>query len=160
MNHPGMNQEKDWVPHLEKTRYLYLVLAIISLLVVFFFNGGVTRFFMRKSLTNAIIIFFLLPLLALITRPLGKERAIGCIYAIRKKNHRFWISTLMWWGIGMISVIMAALILLSLKSCKIAAGLGNWIYIFSFLVFLVNLIPEPPPPRQNKKILRNPGDNE
>lgn len=149
MSNPWTKQEQVLVPFLEKTRYIYIGTAFISLLVVFFFNAGITRLLVGKSLTRAVILFFILPLLALLTRPHGKERAVGVIYALRQKDQQFWISTLTWWGIGVACAVAIILFLFSLGYDRMAAGVSNWVYSFSFLTLLVNLIPEPPPPAKS-----------
>jgi hypothetical protein len=138
--------DPQFLPYLRKTWRLYLVLAIIALLLVLFFNRQLTEFFVSRSRERAIWLFFLLPLLALLTRPYGPERAIGIIYAIREKEWSFFTAVLTRWILFSIGSFLAALALYRLGYYAQLVGLANWLYCFSFLAFLANLFPMPPPP--------------
>jgi hypothetical protein len=141
--------DPQFLPYLRKTWRLYLFIAIIALLYVLIFHRQLTEFFISRSKQRAIFLFFLLPLLALLTKPHGTERAIGIIYAVREKEWAFFRITLVNWALISIGAFSLALLLYYLESYALLVGFANWAYCFAFLVFLVNLIPLPPPPKQH-----------
>ena len=138
--------QREIFPYLKKTVMVYIILAVLALLLVLFFNVGLTRFFVARSKYRAIIMFFLLPLLALLTRPYGDNRAIGLIYAWRKKEKAFVTGTIKYWLAVSFTSVVVSFFLYYWELYEILVGFANWIYCFSFLSLLINLVPEPPPP--------------
>lgn len=127
---------------------MYLVLAVIALLFVVFYNRQLTEFFVSRSKQRAVLLFFLLPLLAMLTLPHGKERAIGIIYAIREKEWRYITTVFSYWILFSIGSFLLALLLYSQGYYTQLVGFANWVYCFSFFVLLTNLFPMPPPAKQ------------
>lgn len=137
--------DPQFLPYPRKTWRLYLALAIIALLFVVFFNRQLTEFFVSRSKQRALFLFFLLPLLVLLTQPYGKERAIGIIYALREKEWRFFTTALSRWIFFSIVSFLLALGLYYLGYYSLLVGFANWVYCFSFFALLANLFPMPPP---------------
>lgn len=137
----------EGVPFLKKTPWLYIFIAVISLVIVLFFNAAISQWLSVRSSFMAVLLLFILPLLAVLTTPIIRKGAkgIGFIYAVRKRDSLFWQYSFLVWGISMTAAILVLLVLLYLRNYKGAAGVSNWIYTVSFLTILVNLIPEPPP---------------
>jgi hypothetical protein len=145
--------DPHFVPYLRKTLPLYLIIAVIALLPVLFFNRQLTEFFVSRSKERALLLFFLLPLLALLTRPYGEQQAVGMIYASREKEWNFFRTTLSYWFAISIASFVLAIIMYYLEYYSLLVGFANWVYCFAFLAFLVNLFPMPPPAKRRGALL-------
>jgi len=137
--------DDKFLPYPSKTWRLYLFLAIIAIVLTLFFDRQLIEFFISRSRLRAILLFFLMPLLGLLTRPYGKERAIGMIYAINEKEWSFFPKVLFHWLVFSTGSFLVAFMLYTGGYYAVLVSFANTIYCFFFLAFLVNLFPTPPP---------------
>jgi hypothetical protein len=136
--------DPKFLPYLRKKWPVYFLLAVISLVLVLLYNQRLTEFFVSRSKVRAVVLFFLLPLLAILTRPYGRERAVGIIYAIQQKEWRFFITTLGNWLLTAAGSFGVSMLLYYRENYAQLVGFANWVYLFSFLALLLNLFPIPP----------------
>jgi len=104
------------------------------------------QFFGTKSKDASLILFFMLPLLALITRPYGATRSIGLIVAVKQKLHKFWWSTLKLWLLisaisGFFLVLITIFVFKILGDQKYLTGSFNVLFLTCFFFLLFNVIP-------------------
>lgn len=140
--------DSQFLPYFRKKIWHYILMAVISIGVVVFFNRELTDFFVSRSRERAIILFFLLPILTWLTRPYPyrTDQAVGFIYALREKEWKFFSRTLLYCLISPVGTFFLVLLFYYLEYYAILVGFSNWVYCFSFLALLFNLVPMPPPP--------------
>ncbi|HKR66894.1 MAG TPA: hypothetical protein VJZ00_24420 [Thermoanaerobaculia bacterium] len=129
-------------------RRLYLLCAIVAAVIVFFANDAINTFLGESSTFGAILLFAILPLAAILTRPVvvaaqrGREqRAIGIVYALRSFRIGFFLRSIAWWLLFSAIVVAAIAFLYREAEMQAAAGVSNWWYLVNLFVLLLHLVP-------------------
>lgn len=129
-------------------RNVYFGLAVLAAILVWFTNDAINGFLGKSSTTGAIVLFALLPLAAILTRPIvvaaqrGRtQRAIGLVYAIRSLKIGFFLKSILIWLVLTTFVITAIGFLYREAEMQAAAGMSNWWYVTCLFVLLVHLVP-------------------
>lgn len=126
----------------------YFALAALAATIVYFANARITTFLGESSATGAIALFVVLPLAAILTRPVivaekrgRQQRAIGLLYALRSFRLSFFVKSVGWWILFTIVVVLVVALLYREAALKSAEGVSNWWYVTNLLVLVVHLIP-------------------
>jgi signal recognition particle receptor subunit beta len=129
-------------------RKVYLALAALAAVVVYFTSDAINAFLGRSSTMGAIWLFAVLPLAAILTRPVivaaqrgHTQRAIGIVYAVRAVRISFFFKSLVLWAVFTTFVITLIGYLYREAEMQAAAGVANWWYLTNLLVLLLHLIP-------------------
>jgi len=129
-------------------RSLYLALAAVAAVIVWFANDAINTFLGKSSTMGAIVLFAVLPLLAILTRPVvvaaqrgHTQRAIGFVYAIRSVSVWFFLKSILLWLVFLTFVITLIGFLYREAEMPAAAGVSNWWYLTNLFVLLAHLIP-------------------
>ncbi len=126
----------------------YFALAALAAAIVYFANARITAFLGESSATGAIALFVVLPLAAILTRPVivaekrgRKQRAIGLLYALRSFRLSFFVKSIGWWMLFTIVVLLVVALLYREAALKGAEAVSNWWYVTNLLVLAVHLVP-------------------
>jgi hypothetical protein len=126
----------------------YFALAALAAAIVYFANARITAFLGESSATGAIALFVVLPLAAILTRPVivaekrgRKQRAIGLLYALRSFRLSFFVKSIGWWILFTVGVVLAVALLYREAALQGAEAVSNWWYVTNLLVLVVHLIP-------------------
>jgi signal recognition particle receptor subunit beta len=128
-------------------RWLYLVAALIAALIVAFANEAISNFLRKHSSVGALALFVVVPLAAFLTRPLvivernRSQRAIGLVYALRRRRIGFIFGSIGLWLLATVLVLAAILLLYREAEIRAAAAVSNWWYVTNALVLVAHLVP-------------------
>lgn len=129
-------------------RNLYVGLAGVAALLVWLTNDAINTFLGKSSTMGAIVLFAMLPCLAILTRPVvvaaqrgHTQRAIGIIYAIRSVRLGFFVKSIVLWLVFTTFVLTLIGVLYREAEMQAAAGVSNWWYLTNLFVLIAHLIP-------------------
>lgn len=133
-----------------RDRYTYLSAAGAAILVVVFGNDAVTRFFAMRSQVGYGVLFLLLPLLALLTRPLEVnpgarrqhvERALASVYAVRNRRSGILWKTAGFWMLWVSTLVGVSFLLVGMGLYRWVSAVGNWAFVTTTAILVWNLFP-------------------
>jgi hypothetical protein len=129
-------------------RRVYVCLALLAAVIVFFANARITAFLRDSSAAGAIVLFLVLPLAAILTRPVivaskrgRQQRAIGLLYALRSFRISFFAKSLLWWILFSIVITGVVAVLYREAEMKATEAVSNWWYVTNLLALIVHLVP-------------------
>lgn len=137
---------KEVIPELRKSIFLYSILSILSFAIVYFYNIELTAFFSLTSRSRFFLLMAFLPMFALLSRPYKESNAVGFIVAIRAGDGYFWLSTFGLWILVITVIAFVMFLLYALADVRLLVGFSNWVFLFSFFCFIFHLVPSQPKP--------------